>query len=354
MHMIDTSNARDNMAYVGEVPWHKLGTVLQPGQSEQQWAEAAGLVHTVKRSDVVFDADPADGDDDGEPGQVIFADKHVLYRSDTLAPLSIVSRGYNIVQPREVLHFFREMAEQNKFQLETAGALDGGKRVWALAKVNDGQAVVGHDVVRPYVLMATSYDGTMATTAKFTTIRVVCHNTLTMAAGGGERGFGQTETDENAAGKSKQVIRVPHSLVFDPKATRMELGIVLDSFERFMVEAKLMAAAKIDTDFAKRILQATLPEGSVLVDKATGERKPVPVEETKGYARVMELFGGAGYGADLKGAKGTAWGLLNAVTQYVDHERGRSDNGRIGSAWFGAGETMKNTARDAIVAELVA
>ena len=46
----------------------------------------------------------------------------------------------------------------------------------------------------------------------------------------------------------------------------------------------------------------------------------------------------------------TRWGMLNAVTELVDHERGRSDNTRIESAWFGTGANLKNRALELLAA----
>jgi phage/plasmid-like protein (TIGR03299 family) len=100
----------------------------------------------------------------------------------------VVSDGYRVVQPAEVMDFFRELVEIGGFELETAGALSDGRRVWALASVGDAAPVVSNDLVKPYLLLGTSYDGTMATVAKFTAIRVVCNNTITAAVGGYSNG----------------------------------------------------------------------------------------------------------------------------------------------------------------------
>jgi hypothetical protein len=75
-----------------------------------------------------------------------------------------------------------------------------------------------------------------------------------------------------------------------------------------------------------------------------------PIEKTKGYQRIVELFNGAAIGADIKGVAGTRWAALNAVTQLVDHERGRSDNTRLESAWFGTGNALKQRALELLAA----
>lgn len=328
-HMIDESNTRANIAFVGETPWHSLGARLEPGRPIDVWAQQAGLAHSVRHAPVEFDA----RDSDGHDRQQMWADRRVLYRSDTLKPLSVVSSGYNVVQPSEVLGFFEELVRCNGFELETAGSLDGGRRVWALAKVNDGAPVIGQDVVRPYVLLATSYDGTMATTARFTTVRVVCQNTLGMA-----------DTEHGT------VIRVAHSKTFDAAATRVDLGIVFDHFERFMFQARKMAKTEVNETFATEFLKKLLP-APIKTEVVNGQRivHPQPIEDSKAFGQIMALFKGEALGHGLIEARGSAWSLLNACTQHVDWQRGRSDNTRIASAWFGSGAALKDAARKTLV-----
>jgi phage/plasmid-like protein (TIGR03299 family) len=172
--------------------------------------------------------------------------RKVLHRSDTGAPLAVVSNAYNVVQPGQVLDFFRELVELGGFQLETAGALSDGRRVWALASVGDAAPVVAGDLVKPYLLLGTSYDGTMATVAKFTAIRVVCNNTITAAVGGYSNGrVIQGEAEKNT-GYLKSAVRVLHSERFDAQAVRLQLGIVANSFEGFLVQSRQLAGTGMD------------------------------------------------------------------------------------------------------------
>lgn len=96
-HLIDISNNRNNMAFVGEVPWHGLGQTLTPGAEIEIWAREAGMSHSIERSRVVF----RHGAEKSDIG--IMDDRHVLWRSDTKAPLTVVSNRYQIVQPMEIL-----------------------------------------------------------------------------------------------------------------------------------------------------------------------------------------------------------------------------------------------------------
>ena len=309
-HMIDTTTGRAAIAYAGETPWHKLGQQLTPGASIETWTREAGLAYTVLESPVLYRTEAA-----SEPE--LFKGRKVLHRSDTGGALAVVSDGYHVVQPAEVMGFFEKLVNIGGFQLETAGVLSYGRRVWGLARVNDGAEILGGDVVRPYVLLCTSYDGTMATVAKFTSVRVVCHNTITAALGSGD------------------AVRVLHSERFDADRVRQDLGIVSDAWDRFLIQSRQLAGETLSATDAD-LFVASLMEPY----KTPG----TPVRESRAYRRIMELFNGKAIGADIPGVAGTRWGMLNAVTELVDHERGRSDNTRMESAWFGTGANIKSRA----------
>lgn len=350
-HMIDETTGKAAIAFVGDTPWHKLGQRLTAGASIDVWRKEAGLDYSVLRAPVQFERLKLD--DVGESDVIIptemvtMPERHALYRSDTGSALSVVSKDYKVVQPGEVLDFFGKLAEIGGFELETAGALSDGKRIWALAKVNDGAPIIGQDVVRPYVLLATSYDGSMATTAKFTAVRVVCNNTITMAVGSGDYAEGKTETDTEGKAVSS-LVRIPHSKIFNPDAVRLELGIVANVWERWLVNTRLLAEREMSHDqadqFAFKLLSSFQP--------APRDNKPLPdVRKSKGFERVMSMFSnGDLIGNDLVGGQ-NRWKMLNAVTEYVDHERGKSDDTRITSAWFGAGEGIKNRAYDMLLSD---
>lgn len=315
-HMIDTTTGRAAMAYAGTVPWHGLGQALTPGATIDTWIEEAGLNYTVLESPVLYST-PA------VSGLQSWPNRKVLHRSDTGAPLAVVSDGYHVLQPRDTVGFFGKLADIGGFELETAGALSDGKRVWALAKVNDGAPIIDGDIVRAYLMLATSYDGSMATIAKFTNIRVVCNNTIVQSLGGEGR-----------------TVRVLHSERFDADAVRLELGIVGDQWERFLVQARGLAKVSMGAEDADAFVQ------SLLEPYHTGQ---IEINQSKGYKRIMALFNGGAIGSDIPGVTGTRWGMLNAVTEMVDHERGRSANTRLESAWFGTGAALKNRALEMLV-----
>lgn len=322
-HMITMNGARAEMAFVGETPWHGLGQKLAEGQGIETWQEAAGMNWKVQRAKVRF-ATAADG-----AGMQTWEDQHVLFRSDTKAPLGIVSDSYEVVQPRAVLEFFRDLTTEAGFVLDTAGTLNGGRRFWALARMPEASITpTPGDRIQGRVLLATSADGTMRTTCKTVAERVVCANTLAVAMG-----------ERNARG----LVSVSHRSVFDAAAVKAQMAESVEAFVAFGRQAQLLALAPVsreDVDTFIRNLTAT-----------EAKSDPKMVRESKAYREILGLFLRNGRGAEQQGVAGTAWGLLNAATEYYDHKApARSVNNRLQSAWFGVGEEKKAKAFTAALA----
>ena len=310
----------ENMAYIGTTPWHGLGSRLTEKQPLEVWQREAGMDWQIQESPVHFKADAI-----GHMGSIhSFPEQKVLFRSDTKAPLSVVSQRYQVVQPREVLEFYRDLTERSGYELETAGVLKGGRKLWALARTGQSTALKGNDVVNGYLLLATSCDGTLATTATPTTIRVVCNNTLTIAING-----------------ASQAIKVPHSTRFDPRTVKQQLGITVSQWDDFLYRMRTLAARPVKDHEAKVYLRR------VLCEVQTDKPEHTAVSNERALNKVLSMYEGHGRGAELESAKGTAWGLLNSVTEYVDHERrARSNEYRMDAAWFGQGAVIKQRALD--------
>jgi phage/plasmid-like protein (TIGR03299 family) len=311
----------EQMAYVGDAPWHGLGSALSPKQPIEIWQREAGMDWQIQESPVHFKADAV-----GHLGSIhSFPEQKVLYRSDTKAPLSVVSQRYQVVQPKEVLEFYRDLTEVSGYELETAGVLKGGRKFWALARTGQNTALKGNDQVNGYLLLATSCDGTLATTATPTSVRVVCNNTLTISLNGATR-----------------AIKVPHNTRFDPKAVKKQLGIAVSQWDDFMYRMRALAERKVQWHEAMGFFM------SVICDTPINGALPEKLANERAMRKVQSLYEGRGRGAQLESAQGTAWGLLNAVTEYVDHERrARCTEYRLDSAWFGQGAALKQKALDA-------
>lgn len=315
MHLVQT------MAYAGAEPWHGLGNKLAPNQPIELWAERAGMNWRIEEAEVRFVAAG-----NRSLGSIhAFPEQKVLYRSDTKAPLSVVSARYQVVQPSEILEFYRDLTEVSGFQLETAGVLKEGRKLWALARTGQSATLKGKDEVNGYLLLATACDGTLATTAQFTSVRVVCNNTLQIALG-----------------DSTSAVKVPHRSQFDAQAVKRQLGIAISSWDAFLARTKALAERKVSDSAADAFLRRVLTYSMANVV----DRDAIAVNE-RAIKAVGQLYAGRGKGADLASASGTAWGLLNACTEYVDHHRrARSNDHRRDAAWFGHGATIKQRAWD--------
>jgi phage/plasmid-like protein (TIGR03299 family) len=306
-----------SMAYANAMPWHGLGNLLSAKQPIEVWAQQSGISFEIKETPVRFMTESA-----GSLGAILsFPEQKVLFRSDTNEPLSVVSQRYQVVQPREILEFYRDLTEVSGFELETAGVLKGGRKIWALAKTNQSAVLKGDDTMKGYLLLATACDGTLATTAQFTSIRVVCNNTLAVALSNGS-----------------SAVKVPHSTSFDPLAVKKQLGISISSWDSFMYRMKTLSERRVKSHEAMNYFLRVFTDPATTATGLSNERA---------MKKVLGLYEGDGKGAELASSKGTAFGLLNAVTEYVDHERrARSTDHRLESAWFGQGATLKQKALD--------
>lgn len=306
----------EHMAYVGSTPWHGLGNQLSAHEPIEVWAKQAGMNWEIREAPVRFMTESVGG----LGGIESFPANKVLYRSDTNLPLSVVSQRYKVVQPGEILEFYRDLTEVSGFELETAGILKGGRKIWALARTGQSSTLKGNDVTNAYVLLATACDGTLATTAQFTSIRVVCNNTLAVALAGGSG-----------------AVKVKHSTSFDPQTVKRQLGVSVSTWDTFMYQMKGLSECSVKAnEAANYFLRVFADQGAIGAASRPNERA---------MTKVMAMFNGQGKGAELASSKGTAFGLLNSVTEFVDHERrSRSAEHRLESAWFGQGAALKEKA----------
>lgn len=309
-HLIETNTITGNaeIAFVNDTPWHGLGQRLTKDAHIDVWRKEAGLDWNANLSEVLFNPDCL------EPRPV--PNRKVIWRSDTRKALGVVTDKYKVHQPAEILDFFNTLVQSAGFSLEVAGAIKGGKRIWALANVNREAVVLQDDAVRGYLLLSTSFDGSAATVGQFTSIRVVCNNTLSAA-------------DREAAPSR---VMLTHGSQFDASVMRDRLGIVVSGFEGMMDNYRRLARQSLSVNMAQHFTGLVYPE------------------ESRAYKRVLELFDGAGKGANNQGVYGTRWGLLNAITEYVDHEHGRTTDTRLNNAWFGSGNRTKTRAEEILLA----
>lgn len=306
-------NGKAKMAFVGETPWHGLGQQLTQGAPIETWVREAGMDFDIESSAVLFDAGS---------GPASVKGRKVLYRSDTQSPLGVVSDRYRIVQPIEVLEFFRDLTEDQGFHLETAGVMFDGAKYWALARTGDTASIMGKDRIDGYLLLATACDGSMQTTAQFTSVRVVCNNTLTAAIRGADR-------------KDLAAIKVNHRSMFKPEEVKQQLGVGAH-WKSFTESCRELAETPVTDAQALQFIVDVLGKPEKELE--------AQAEKIKDVAVPLQLFKGKGRGSNLKSAKGTAWGLVNSITEYVDHFAGADINNRLRLAWHYDNAYSKNYA----------
>jgi phage/plasmid-like protein (TIGR03299 family) len=319
-HQLTTrENGFVEIAWTGETPWHGLGQKLDENADMETWRKSAGLDWQIEKKNVHY------FDDNGNAHK--FKGQNVLYRSDNNEPMSVVSDRYKIVQPAEVLDFFNKLIEKQGYKLHTAGSLKGGKRIWALAETGKVAEVINGDPVAKYILLATSYDKGMATTARETNIRVVCANTIAIA-------------DRDM----RNVVSIPHSTDFIADNVYDQLGITVDTFALFIEKTKHLASKQVNTNLFDSFM-------SQLLSSKYYEINEKDVKDNRAYKKILQLFDGGAIGSDIKGIQGTRWQLLNAVTEYVDHHApNRNNDARLDNAWFKQGANLKINAMNLLMA----
>lgn len=328
-HNIDMTNGRANMAFVGSRNdiWHQLGTQMAAGQSVDDWAKAAGLDWQAVMAQGLVDLSHPDlvRTAAWAPSAEVPGVKHVV-RSDTLAVLGTASDRYIPVQPRAVLDWFtRYISVDERFKLDVAGSLKGGAIIWATATFNGEMSVAGDKHVAR-LLMTTTFDASAATINKGTMTRAVCNNTLDAAL-----------SDKSCA------VRTRHSTRFDAERVASELATVAAGFTQYAKMGEAMALAKMVPEDVSKLFKHVLDI-------------PFDMPSVDVSARKKNQFG------DLRRAysqtaqetdQGNAWCALNAVTRYVDHNKGAKNaphhmqaEARFTSAQFGSGALMKAKALD--------
>lgn len=309
-HMIDMENNRANIAFTGSRAnvWHGLGQEMTQDASLEDWIVEAGLAWEVFESEISYQS---------AQGSHVFPDKRALFRSDTQSALGIVSKDYKVVQPVEVMEFFRDLTTIHGMKLSSAGSLYGGKRFWALAETGNTTQAIKGDVTDGYLLLVTSVDSTIATIAKMTSTRVVCQNTLSASM----------------KGSSKNMVRKTHAAVWDPESVKIEMGLVDESWDSFSKSLKRLAEVEVTDKFVREYLQSKFYVKCVPVeDQGRGAIKQV--------SELIELYN-SGAGANY--SRGTAYGILQACTDRFTHGTGRRDpNHQMWDCYFGKQDNIKS------------
>jgi len=342
----------ETMAYAGEKPWHKLGNPVSNKLSPQEMAIAAGCDWTMQQLQVYnhFNAE-----------MQAVPNRFNLTRMTDGFVMDIVTPLYHHTQPAAAFDFFRRFVTAGHMKMETAGSLDHGRRIWALASIEASFTLKGGDTVKGYLLLCSPNKAGESMTIKFCLTRVVCWNTITIALGEG--------------GKT---VRLNHLTDFNEKRQDEAieaLGIATNQLSTFEQQAKILSTQKAQREqmiqYVAAVSKSKLLDAAVATTVQEGARgKDVlnailaAEESTKHIKRAFteEDLNRAGKsileaivnspGSDLPSARigntPTWWGALNGVTYAVDHQLGKEEN-RLSAAWYGDKATMKTRALDLAV-----
>lgn len=306
-HEVEMVEGVAQMAYAGETPWHGLGTKVAPDLSPIQIMSKAGLDWTVEKETMTT----ASG--------VEIEGKKALVRSADNKVLDVVGDNWNPVQNEQAFEFFSEYTLAGDMEMHTAGSLKGGQMVWALAKVKESFDILGGDQVDSYLLFSNPHKYGKAIDVRFTPIRVVCNNTLSMSLG------------QNVANS----VTMNHRNAFNPDMVKEQMGIASEKFAKYKEMATFLSTKQFSMDALVQYYNEVFPrtyQGKKDVQVKTFADLSSNGQKAFSY---LETQPGAEYGA------GSWWQALNSVTYLTDHKMGRETDSRLTSAWFGANQTRK-------------
>ena len=297
----------ETMAYAGEKPWHGLGVPVLADLTPAQMLDAASLNWTVTKVPAFAKI----------AGKNVAIDRSALVRESDNTILDIVSDDWNPIQNEEAFEFFNEFVAAGDMEMHTSGSLQDGKIVWGLAKVKESFELFKGDEVESYLLFSNFHKYGYSTDVRFTPIRVVCNNTLTLSL---------NQKVENA-------VKISHRKVFNADVTKEMLGIAKDKLAKYKEMASFLGSKKAKDENIVEYFNRIFP--------SSGKK-----EVSRNAERAMEILHtqpGANY------AEGTWWQPFNAITFLTDHELGRNADSRLTSAWYGYNKGLKTKALELAV-----
>ena len=313
-HMLEVVNGQAQMAYAGDVPWHGLGKRVPNDLSPQQMLEAAGLDWSVTMIPAYADV----------AGVQVNVGKSALVRSTDNKILDIVSNDWNPVQNQEAFEFFNEFVSAGDMEMNTAGSLRDGQIIWALAKVKESFELFKGDQIDSYLLFSNFHRYGFSTDVRFTPIRVVCNNTLTLSLNS----------------SVERMAKFSHRREFRPDVAKEMLGIATDKLAKYKEMANFLGSKRAKDEDIVSYFKRVFPSTAAIKDE-TAEREMS--RNAKLALDVLDKQPGAEYAA------GSWWTAFNAVTYMTDHLVGRSEDTRLTSSWYGHNRNVKMQALETAV-----
>ena len=236
--------------------------------------------------------------------------------------LSNVGENWKPCQNSDAFEFFSEYVMAGDMEMHTAGSLKGGQMVWALAKVKDSFELFKGDQVDSYLLFSNPHQYGKSIDVRFTPIRVVCNNTLTLSL---------DQTVEKS-------VKVGHKSEFDPSSVKEALGIATEKMNTYKECAQFLGSKRYTQDDVVSFFNDVFPRTA---DKRV-QGKVLGLDTLSRNAALcydaLESQPGSQY------AEGSWWQAFNAVTYVTDHVQGRNPDNRLYSNWFGTNEIRKRSA----------
>src|SRR5436190_2623747 len=319
-HLIDNSKGKDAFVSFEAPAWHGLGVVLHNPISARDALQQGGLDYEVIKLPNIH------GLPDGNNGinYKVSEDSFFTFRTDVNAILgSKLGKDYNVMQNIEALNIVDKILDNGTASIETAGAIDEGRKVFICLRVKQDIIVNGNDTIKQYVLIATSHDGSMSITAMPTNIRVVCNNTLTAALRGCHDKIKIRHT-ANAQERLKEAAKVLNLIAQNTTANTENYNLM-----RSIVISKQEMWNYFGNVFC------TPQEIKLMQDGG----KPKDVISTKKQNILDGVFDaaltGQGHSLAMAGNDHTMWSAYNGITDFMTRRRFNGVNERANSMLFG-------------------
>lgn len=308
-HELEFINNVAQMAYAGDTPWHGLGTKVPADLTPDQMLEAAGLDWNVTKIPAFANVG----------GKDVSIGHSALVRESDNKVLDVVSNDWNPVQNSEAFEFFNEFVMAGDMQMNTAGSLKGGTIVWGLAKVNESFELFKGDQIDSYLLFTNFHKYGFSTDVRFTPIRVVCNNTLTLSL----------------SSAVERMVRISHRQAFDAANVKEMLGIATDKLAKYKEMAAYLGSKRAKHESVVEYFERIFP-------LTTTKEQEEGVKKLSKNANIALAVLDNQPGVEF--AQGTWWQSFNAVTYMTDHILGRNDDNRLASAWYGQNKNLKTKA----------
>lgn len=301
-HNIEMVDGKAQMAYAGDVPWHGLGTRVPADLTPEQMLDAAGLNWEVNKVPAYAKV----------AGRNVNVGWSALVRSTDNKIVDVVSDDWNPVQNSEAFEFFNDFIAEGDMEMHTAGSLCDGKIVWALAKVKDSFELFGGDKVDSYLHFTNFHKYGCSTDVRFTPIRVVCNNTLTLSLNT----------------KVERMVKISHRREFNGDQTKLMLGVAAEKLAQYKEMAQFLGSKRYSDENVVEYFKRVFPASE------NAKRSEI-TKNARTALGILETQPGAEYAA------GSWWQAFNATTYMTDHLIGRSTDTRMTSAWYGSNKNLK-------------